>query len=294
TLAKELPNDSIRFSSKVVSIEQHDPYNKLLRLADGSAIKTKVLIGCDGVNSAVGRWLGLKKPYICHKRLLDFKQSHGLDPKFIQFMGDGVRYGFVPIDDTSLYWFFITFTSSGCSERTSRKPVEVEAICTKQPRENYRPSKSNNRENKNRRHNSPIRSRPPWESLWRNVAKGNVCVAGDAFHPMTPDLGQGACSSLEDSVVLARCLGQTLLRTKDTRDGVMENKRAVIGLKEYAKEMRWRVVDLTITGYVMGFIEQSNWMVVKFLRDRVLSTYLNGLLLKKGSFGFGELAKKTL
>jgi 2-polyprenyl-6-methoxyphenol hydroxylase-like FAD-dependent oxidoreductase len=31
-------------------------------------------------------------------------------------------------------------------------------------------------------------------------------LLGDAAHPMTPDLGQGACQAIEDAVVLAGCL----------------------------------------------------------------------------------------
>jgi hypothetical protein len=41
TLAKELPVDTIRYSSKVVSIEE-DSGLELLHLADGSVIKAKV------------------------------------------------------------------------------------------------------------------------------------------------------------------------------------------------------------------------------------------------------------
>ena len=40
-LAKELPGGSIRYSSKVVSIEESGFY-KLLHLADGTILKTKV------------------------------------------------------------------------------------------------------------------------------------------------------------------------------------------------------------------------------------------------------------
>lgn len=42
TLVKELPSETIRFSSKVVSIEDSG-HIKLLHLADGTIIKAKVL-----------------------------------------------------------------------------------------------------------------------------------------------------------------------------------------------------------------------------------------------------------
>lgn len=55
-LANELPSGSIRYMSKVVAI-QESGLSKILHLVDGTAIKTKVLIGCDGVNSVVAKWL---------------------------------------------------------------------------------------------------------------------------------------------------------------------------------------------------------------------------------------------
>ena len=35
---------------------------------------------------------------------------------------------------------------------------------------------------------------------------GRVTLLGDAAHPMTPNLGQGACQAVEDAVVLGECL----------------------------------------------------------------------------------------
>jgi 2-polyprenyl-6-methoxyphenol hydroxylase-like FAD-dependent oxidoreductase len=49
---------------------------------------------------------------------------------------------------------------------------------------------------------TPVHFRPPPSWLYR----GRVVLIGDAAHPMTPDLGQGACQAIEDAVVLADCL----------------------------------------------------------------------------------------
>ena len=39
-----------------------------------------------------------------------------------------------------------------------------------------------------------------------NWTQGNIVLMGDACHPMTPYMAQGAANALEDSVVLSRCL----------------------------------------------------------------------------------------
>lgn len=47
-----------------------------------------------------------------------------------------------------------------------------------------------------------IRDRPPQ----RHWGRGPITLLGDAAHAMTPNLGQGAGTSIEDGVVLAECL----------------------------------------------------------------------------------------
>lgn len=137
---------------------------------------------------------------------------------------------------------------------------------------------------------SPLRYRPPLELLWGNISKGNVCVAGDALHPMTPDIGQGGCSALEDGVVLAKCLGEAFLEMKQNGvEAKEEYKKIEMWLKKYANERRWRSFDLISTAYVVGFIQESDRKVISFLREKFFAAILAGLLLKKADFDCGKL-----
>ncbi len=49
--------------------------------------------------------------------------------------------------------------------------------------------------------------RPP--ELLRSWADGNVVLMGDAVHPMMPNLGQGGCQAIEDAYVLTEILAGT-------------------------------------------------------------------------------------
>ncbi|XP_030450757.1 monooxygenase 2-like [Syzygium oleosum] len=292
TLANELPSSTIRYSSKVVSIEESG-YLKLVHLSDGSILKAKVLIGCDGVNSAVAKWLGFKKPAFVGRSAIRgcvyYEHGHSFEPKFSQYIGEGVRSGVIPCDDKSIYWFF-TFSSSSKNEEMEESPAKmkqfvlgklgkmpdnVRAVFEKTEADNFILS--------------PLRFRPPWDILWGNISKTNVCVAGDAFHPMTPDVGQGGCAALEDGVVLARCLGEAL-REKQGMSSEEAYKRIEKGLQNYTKERRWRAVELVSTAYMVGYIEESNGRVWNFLRDKVLASFLAGQRFKMASYDCGKLS----
>jgi 2-polyprenyl-6-methoxyphenol hydroxylase-like FAD-dependent oxidoreductase len=56
----------------------------------------------------------------------------------------------------------------------------------------------------------------------RRWGRGRVTLLGDAAHPTTPNLGQGACLAIEDALILAQCLArevqiETRLREYEAR-----------------------------------------------------------------------------
>ncbi|GAB4838558.1 hypothetical protein Ancab_028104 [Ancistrocladus abbreviatus] len=105
-LEKELPSGTVSYSSKVVSIEESG-HLKMVHLADGSILKTKVLIGCDGINSVVAKWLGFGKPAFDGQSEIKgwsyFEHGHPAGPNYQLFFGKGVSLGIIPSDDKCVY-----------------------------------------------------------------------------------------------------------------------------------------------------------------------------------------------
>lgn len=133
--------------------------------------------------------------------------------------------------------------------------------------------------------------RSPWSVLLGDIVKGNACLVGDALHAMTPDIGEGGCSALEDSVVLGRCLGEALAAAKGGGED-LQFEKIEKGLQKYAKERRWRVFDLITTSYVVGWMQESNGKVISLLRDYCLAKLTIRTMLKRAQFDCGKLITK--
>nr|XP_043630812.1 monooxygenase 2-like [Erigeron canadensis] len=292
-LVDELPPSTVRYSSKVANIEELDRF-KLVHLADGSILKAKVLIGCDGVKSVVAKWLGLGAPVRVGRSairgLVEFPNGSGLDPMFHVNFGGGVRFGFVPVDEKSVYWFF-TFTPSqvpSYEEDWKENPMKMKQFILS--RINKMPQHAQDVVEKTSLSSisiAPLKFRLPWNILFGNIVKDNVTVAGDALHPMTPDIGQGGCSSLEDSVVLGRCLGEAFLNKSNEEDDEFE--RIKKGLEKYGKERRWRSFSLISVAYCVGFIQESKGILMTYFRKAWFSSYTPSAFLKMANYDCGNL-----
>ncbi|VAH87598.1 hypothetical protein VPH35_064513 [Triticum aestivum] len=211
--------------------------------------------------------------------------GHGFEPKMLQFSGQGFRAGLVPCNHTDVYWFFTWSPSPtpGGKDDAEQNPAEMKQFVLAKLRSIKAPPEvleAVERSEMNDVLVAPLRYRPPLSLLSASISKGNVCVAGDALHPTTPDLAQGACVALEDAVVLARCLGDAIVGTE---------REVEAALRRYAGIRRWRSAQVIAASYMVGRVQQSDHAVVRFARDRLLSGMLAKGLLMMPDFDCGTL-----
>ncbi|KAH1081925.1 hypothetical protein J1N35_021686 [Gossypium stocksii] len=284
TLAEELPPNTVRLGCKVVSIkvDANTSAYSILHLHDGTMLMPRVIIGCDGVNSVVASIVGLNSSRhfsTCAIRgVTHYQTLHPFGTAFYLFDKDGVRLGLLPINHNDVYWFLtrkLTSTDSMVSkdQRLIREST-VEAI---KGFPNHITEMINNSDVDSLHLTDQMRYRAPWDLLRTKFCKGTVTLAGDALHAMAPFLAQGGSASLEDAVVLARCLSQNMGIALDPTG----MKAARAALDQYAKERKMRVFWLSLETFVVGTMHDTSALLVRGLciitliilfRDKIANT----------------------
>ncbi|KAK8270337.1 hypothetical protein E1A91_D11G189400v1 [Gossypium mustelinum] len=266
TLAEELPPNTVRLGCKVVSIkvDANTSAYSILHLHDGTMLMPRVIIGCDGVNSVVASIVGLNSSRhfsTCAIRgVTHYQTLHPFGTAFYLFDKDGVRLGLLPINHNDVYWFLtrkLTSTDSMVSkDQKLIKESTVEAI---KGFPNHITEMINNSDVDSLHLTDQMRYRAPWDLLRTKFCKGTVTLAGDALHAMAPFLAQGGSASLEDAVVLARCLSQNMGIALDPTG----MKAARAALDQYAKERKMRVFWLSLETFVVGTMHDTSALLLE-------------------------------
>ncbi|KAF3791619.1 FAD-dependent urate hydroxylase [Nymphaea thermarum] len=291
-LSEELPPSTIRLGSRLSSIEQ-SPGDSLitLHLEDGTRIKTKVLIGCDGNRSLVAQWMGMSEPINSGRSairgLAVYPDGHDIDSEMVQFLGDGVRAGYIPINKKHVYWFVIR-TAHPHDEEIWKSPELIKQDVTDRvakdwPKDYLEVVEHSDLDTLTQ---APLFFRNPLSLLFGNLSRGSVTVAGDALHPMTSDIGQGGCTALEDAVVLARNLSLALRKNGKIE---FDHKAIAEGLRKYGNERRWRSAALIAYAYLSGWVQSQPWRLVKMFRDKICYGLMFNRFVDLMDYNSGEL-----
>ncbi|CAL0311643.1 unnamed protein product [Lupinus luteus] len=264
TLAGQLPKDTIQFSSKVAKIETSPNGESMLELTDGSQLLAKIVIGCDGIRSPIARWMGFPEPkYVGHcayRGLASYPDGQPYGPRVNYIYGRGLRAGYVPVSPTKVYWFICfnsTSPGSKITDSSLRKKLAKELI-RNWPSELLNIVDSTPDDTVIR---TPLVDRWLWPTITPPASAGNVVLVGDAWHPMTPNLGQGACCALEDAVVLAKKLAGAI----KSEDPSVEE-----ALRSYGTERWSRVFPLSIRANLVGSLLQWENPLVCSVRNNIV------------------------
>ena len=202
-LAKAAGPEVVRLGRECVGFAA-DSEGVTARFADGSEERGDLLIGADGLHSRIrSQLLGDEKPryagYTAWRGvgLID----HPAVPLRLTLLavGRGSQFGILPIGQGRTYWFATMNTPAGGSQ----PPEEQKRFLLERYRDWYAPVPAViEATDAAAIIRNDVYDRPPV----RRWGEGRVTLLGDAAHPTTPNMGQGACQAIEDALVLGRCL----------------------------------------------------------------------------------------
>jgi 2-polyprenyl-6-methoxyphenol hydroxylase-like FAD-dependent oxidoreductase len=219
------------------------------------------LIGADGINSIVRKNIlndgePIYRGYVAWRGVAQFDPGNAVGETW----GRGQRFGLIPLGQKRTAWWATANKSKedACKgtqadwkqeviDRYSNYHAPIKELLEATPVEGYLCTPIADRE-------GPF----PGKS-W---GKGPTTLLGDAAHPTTPNLGQGACMAIEDAAVLAHALAA--IPSVDSAFRVYEASRIgrtaniVIESRKFGKIGQWQnPVACYIRNKMMRFSPES-------------------------------------
>ncbi len=239
-LAEELGHEHIITGHECVGVDTDSTPHRVL-FADGSTAEAEIVIGADGLHSAIRRTLlGPEEPqyagYYCYRAIVNAPELPDNEAFFS--MLHGVQVGFFPFGRKGqTYWFACPNASKEEAHLYQKQQhrASLNSIANKLPLKFGKIIAGTKIEQVII---GDIADRPPN----KNWGKNGVTLLGDAAHPTTPNLGQGACMAIEDAIVLADQLSRTT--------------NPVQGLRSYEKLRYRRTAAITRASRNIGRVYQ--------------------------------------
>jgi 2-polyprenyl-6-methoxyphenol hydroxylase-like FAD-dependent oxidoreductase len=203
-LLAALPPGTVYLNARCIRLDQMKD-GAAIHLADGRSAVGDLLIGADGIHSVVRQQLfpGIRLRYSGYTawRGVVATQDESALGLTSETWGRGSRFGILRIDRDRVYWFATANVPAGMKLTADDRKKFLQARFSGW----HHPI------------GLLIESTPASAILQNDIydlppvrhwSQGRIVLLGDAIHPTTPNMGQGACMAIESSVVLARCLAQ--------------------------------------------------------------------------------------
>jgi 2-polyprenyl-6-methoxyphenol hydroxylase-like FAD-dependent oxidoreductase len=256
-MAREL-GDALRLGAACVDFQ--DGAGVDVTLEGGEQLEGDVLVGADGLRSTTRPRLLDDGPPIYAGytgwRAVAELESESLRGRMTETWGRGVRFGLIPIGAGRVYWFVSESRPEPEAPLVPARKAELSRLV----------------EGWHEPIDAAVAATPEdaitgtgiyWRKPARRWGCGRVTLLGDAVHPMTPDLSQGAAQALEDAVVLAASL----------RDA----SEPVVGLRAYEAARQKRAAQVVRRSYQAGRLAQSSSAFGAGFRDLLIGMLPNRL-----------------
>ncbi|GMU82299.1 MAG: salicylate hydroxylase [Planctomycetota bacterium] len=256
-LAQHVPPATVRLGKRLVSVEQQHrafssndhPGPVTAMFDDGSRATGDILIGADGIRSAVRAAVFGDSPpryagYTCWRGVATIPPELHPTDVLVEIWGRGQRFGITPLPGGRVYWFAVADAPAGDSSPDEHSEVSrlfrswappVPQIIAQTPADAVI--------------RNDIIDRVPARPWCREA----VVLIGDAAHATTPNLGQGGCMAIEDAPILARCL--------------KANGSTSAALEAFERLRFERTAAVTHGSWRMGRLAQGSSGFMRFARD---------------------------
>lgn len=257
-LARALPPSAIHVDARFSGYAMREDGRVVATFADGAERTADVLVGADGLHSTVRTRLRGHEPFreteqVAFVGVTDAPGALELGIP-IATVGAGLRFWAGPLRGGGVYWYATVREFDGVSRDPNLAKRQLLDLFDgwHYPIEELIDSTVNDQLTR-----TVIVDCRPVER-W---GAGPVTLVGDAAHPCTPDLGQGACQALESAVSLA-----ALLAERDVA--------AAEALRSYERQRMRRTARVTELSFVTAMQSAVRQPVACLLRDLGIKTLL--------------------
>ncbi len=254
----------VHLDAECVRVSQDDT-QVTAHFADGRSASADILVAADGIHSAVRqqilpaitlRYAG----YPAWRGVVNTADSRIDASIFFEAWGVGQRFGLLRLNPTQVYWFATENAPVG----QTRPPAATKQYLIKQFAHWFAPVPD-------------VLEATPAEVILHNDiydfppqkgwSAGRVVFLGDAIHPTTPNMGQGACMAIESALVLADCL--------------QKNTSYAAAFAAYERRRQPRTAAITHNSWRIGQIGQWENPLLCQLRNGIMKLTPESLLTKQ-------------
>jgi salicylate hydroxylase len=197
--------DVVETGAEIVKLEHHDSAPRLT-FADGRQVEARIVVGADGIHSAVRNTIVEDEPRYSGQSVFRglLSADRAPNPRYADnvnlWLGPDQHCGCYPISAGKIISFAATLPLERSGRESWNEPGDVADLLKAYA--GWTPDLRGLFAAADAVSVWALYDRAPLEQ----IHAGRLALVGDAAHPMLPFLSQGANQSIEDAVVLATCL----------------------------------------------------------------------------------------